>query len=124
MQVPLRDAGHGADPVSHQRFAHRFDDGHAAAHTGLVSQVHPVFGSRGDDRVAMLGQQGLVGGDHVLALVDGLKDHRFGDPLAADGFHDDIHLGIGDGRGRIRDHHPGCQAESPVRHCVDIGHIF
>ena len=42
----------------------------------------------------MLGDQGLVGRDHVLAVGDGLEHQVAGDVIAADQLHDDIDLGI------------------------------
>jgi hypothetical protein len=120
----VENTDHGADPIAHQRFPNRFYDGHAAAHAGLISQVDAVFGGGGDNRIAVLGQQGLVGGNHMLALGDGIENQLFCDSLTADGLHNDIHRRIGDGRGRIRYHHSGQQGESPVLFRVDIGHIF
>ena len=49
----------------------------------------------GEDLVAVHGQQRLVGGDHVLAVGDGLQHQLLGDAVAADQFDDDVDVGIG-----------------------------
>jgi hypothetical protein len=40
------------------------------------------------------GQQGLVGGDHVLAVVDGRHDQFPGHGIAADQLDDDVDIGV------------------------------
>lgn len=52
----------------------------------------------------MLGKQGLVGGDHVLAVVDRLQNQRLGDITTADQFDDDVDLGVTDDGKRVVDH--------------------
>jgi hypothetical protein len=48
--------------------------------------------------------QGLVGGDHVLAVGDGPQHQLSGRGIAADQFDDDVHLGIiDDGEGIVAD---------------------
>jgi hypothetical protein len=52
----------------------------------------------------VLGEQGLVGGDHVLAVVDRLQHEDPGDVIAADQFDDDVDLGIADHRESVVGH--------------------
>jgi hypothetical protein len=60
----------------------------------------PLLLGSGKDFVAVLGKQRLVGGDHVLAVVDGLQNQRLGDITTADQFDDDVDLGVtDDGKG-------------------------
>jgi hypothetical protein len=54
-------------------FAQRLDDRNAAGDGGFESDHHAFFLRGGKNLVAMLGQQGLVGGHHVLAIGDRLQ---------------------------------------------------
>lgn len=41
---------------------------------GLVVQPHPLLLCKAEEAEAVFGQQGLVGGDHMLAVLDGAPD--------------------------------------------------
>ena len=86
--VELRDA------VADKPFAQRFDDGDAAAHAGLVIEVGPVLPGRGEQFLAVRGEQGLVGGDDRLAQLERGQDHRARQRRAAHQFRDDVHLRV------------------------------
>ena len=67
----VQDAEELLDAVGGQALAQGQDDGDAAAHRGLEGDLHAFGRGRGQKLVAVMGQQGLVGGDHVLAALDG-----------------------------------------------------
>src|SRR5690606_38878 len=66
--------------VGRQAFANCLDDRNTTGHSGFEGHHDATLVSSGKNLVAMLGQQRLVGGDHVLALGNG-----FHDPLACQG---------------------------------------
>ena len=66
------DAGQPLDTVRGEALAQRLDDGNAARHRRLERDHHALGLRRGEDFVAVLGDQVLVGGDHVLAVGDRL----------------------------------------------------
>ena len=70
----------------------------------------------------MVGQQGLVGGDHVLAPLDGGQDEVPGRGQAADELHHDVDLGVvqdvlgpGGKQRPVHRHRPGA-LQVQVRH--------
>jgi len=94
------DAGDPLDAIGREPLAQRLDDGNAARHRGLEAHHHAFFLRRCKNLVAVRGQQRLVGGDHVLAVRDGLQNEFLGDGIAADQFDHDIDV-------RVRDHAVG-----------------
>jgi hypothetical protein len=90
------DAGQPFDAVARQALADRLDDGDAAGHGGLEGHHHAFELGLGEDFVAVMGDQRLVGGDHVLAVGDGLAHQVAGQIGAADQLDDDLHLGVVD----------------------------
>jgi hypothetical protein len=90
------DAGQPLDAVGREAFAQRLDDGDAAGNGGFEGDHHALLLRGGEDLIAMHGQQRLVGGDHVLAVFDGLEHQLLGHAVAADQFDDDVDLGVGD----------------------------
>src|SRR5665648_1280017 len=88
------DAEDRLDPGGHQRLAEDLDDGHGADGAGLEAEMH-VGALRGREQLgAVLRQQLLVGGHHVLAGAQRaeLEVERRAD--AADELHDDVDLGV------------------------------
>jgi hypothetical protein len=94
------DAGRPFDAVGGQAFAQRLDDRDAAGDRGLEGNHDALLLGGGEDLGAMHGQQRLVGGDHMLAVGDGLHHHFLGHAIAADQFDDDIDF-------RVIDHGEG-----------------
>ncbi len=73
------DAGDPFDAVGGQALAQRLDDRNAAGHRRLERDHHALFLRRGEDLVAVQGEQRLVGGDDVLAVGDRLQHQLLGD---------------------------------------------
>ena len=71
-------------------FAQRFDDRNAAADRAFERDHHVLLARGGEDFVAVLGQQRLVRGDHVLAVRDRLQNELSRDAGAADQLDDDV----------------------------------
>ncbi len=107
------DAGDPLDAVGGEAFAQRLDDRDAAGDGGFEGDHDPFLLRSGKNLVAVLGQQSLVGGDHVLAVVDCLQNQRFGDITTTDQFDDDVDLRVADhGKGVIA-HPAGATRELP-----------
>src|ERR1019366_7997765 len=98
------DAVKVGDTVADEAFAQGFDDRNAAANAGLVVEVRAVFPRGAKQLFTMRGEEGLVGGDHRLAELQGGEDHRAGDRGAANHLSYDIDLGIGDDALPVRGH--------------------
>ena len=88
------DTGHPFDLVGGQSFAQRLDDGDAAGHGSLERHHHPLVLGRLEDFIAVFGDQRLVGGHHMLVVVDGAQDQFQGRLVTTDEFNDDLHLWI------------------------------
>jgi hypothetical protein len=102
-------------------FAQRLDDRDAAGDSGFESDHDALFLGSSKDLVAVLGEQGLVGGDHVLAVVDRLQHEDPGDVTAADQFDDDVDLGIADDGKSVVGHPAGAAGELPGPFEIAIG---
>ena len=89
------DAGDPLDAVGGEALAQRLDDRDAAGHRRLEGDHHALLLRGGEDLVAVHGEQRLVGGDHVLAVGDGLQHQFLGDAVAADQLDDDVDLRVG-----------------------------
>src|SRR5690606_3335202 len=87
-------AGQPVDTVGRQALADRLDHGDAARHRGLEGDDDAPLAGAGEDLVAMHRDQRLVGGDHVLAVLDGLEHQFERQGIAADQLDDDIDLGV------------------------------
>src|SRR5690606_2997261 len=92
------DASQPVDAVGGQAFADRLDHRDATGHGGFVGDNHAFLAGAGEDLVAVHGDQCLVGGDHVLAMLDGLEHQFLGDGVATDQLDDHVDLGVGDQR--------------------------
>ena len=84
------DPGDPLDAVGRQALADRLDDGNAARHRRLEGDHHAPGVRAREDLGAVLREQRLVGGDDVLAVVDGLQHQLARVRLAADQLHDDV----------------------------------
>ena len=98
------DAVEVGDAVADEAFAQGLDDGNAAADAGLVVKVRAVLPRRGEQLLAVRGEQGLVGGDHRFAELQGGQDHGAGDGGAAGQLGHDIHLRVVDHALPVRRH--------------------
>lgn len=74
--------------------ADRLDHRDAAGDSGLEGDDHALLAGLGEDLVAVHGDQRLVRGDHVLAVLDGLEHQLVGQGVAADQLDDHVDLGI------------------------------
>jgi len=92
------DAGRPFDAVGGQALAQCLDDGDAAGHRRFEGDHDTLLLGSGENLGAMHGEQRLVGGDHVLAVGDGLHDHVLGHAVAADQLDDDVDFRVIDQR--------------------------
>ena len=103
----VHDAHDRQDAVGHQPLLEGLDHRDAAADAGLEPDLHALGGRGCEDVAALLGEQRLVGGDHVLAGLDGLENKGLGRLDAADQLDDDVDV-------RITDQGPGVPGERNV----------
>jgi hypothetical protein len=96
------DAEHTADGVPGQRLAQRPQQRDGAGYRRLVVQVGAVLAGRAVNLRAVLGQQGLVRGDHRFTNLQRGEQQRPGRLDAADHLHHDVHVRPGDQRVRVR----------------------
>ena len=66
-----------------------------AGNSGFEADHHAFLLCRGENFVAVLGEQSLVGGNHVLAIGDGRQHQLTSQIVTADQFDDDIDRRIG-----------------------------
>ena len=92
----VEDAGDGQDLVAHQVVLERADDGDTAAAAGLAFDLHAALTRLLGKRLDMAAEQGLVGGDDVLAVLKGRGEDLGRGVLAADQLDDDVDGGVGD----------------------------
>ena len=74
----------------------RADDGDAATAAGLAFNLHAALTRLLGKRLDMAAEQGLVGGDDVLAVLKGRGENLGRGVLAADQLDDDVDGGVGD----------------------------
>ncbi len=89
------DARHPVDTVRRQTFTNGLDDRNTTGNSRFKRHDHALLTRLGEDFVAVHRDQRLVGGDHVLAVFDGLEDQFTGKGVAADQFDDDIDFRVG-----------------------------
>ena len=87
------DSGDPLDAVRAEALADRLDDGHAARDRRLEGDHHALGVRAREDLGAVLGEQRLVGGDHVLAAVDRLEHQLACVGVAADELDHDVDVG-------------------------------
>ena len=92
----VEDAVDPADAVARQALAQRLDDRDTTRHRRFITEVDPgPFGGMGQFR-AVVGDQRLVGGDHIASGGDGRFRHVLGDAFRpADQLDDHIGVGLG-----------------------------
>ena len=90
----VENAHEGLDAVAREAFLEGFHNGHGSGHAGLVAQDAPLAVGLLEQRKAFLGQQGLVGGDNVLALVKSAVNEVTGMVNAAHKLHQHVDFGI------------------------------
>ncbi len=84
------------DAVGGEPFADRLDDGHAARDASLEGDHHALGVGPREDFRAVLGEQRLVGGDDVLAVVDRLQHQVARGGVAADELDHDVDVRASD----------------------------
>ncbi len=88
------DAREPFDPVGREAFADGFDDGDTARDGRFKGDGDAFFIGGGKDFVAVLGDQCLVGGDHVLAVFNGGQNQLARVVDATDQLDQDIDVGV------------------------------
>ena len=78
------DAGQFLDAVGGQALAQGFDNRNAAGHRGLERDHHAALLRLLEDGVAVQRDERFVGGDHMLAVVDGAQHRLLRHAVAAD----------------------------------------
>jgi hypothetical protein len=76
--------------LADKAFTDRLDHRDAAGHCGFEGDDDALLTGLGEDFVTVNGDQRLVGGDHVLAVLDGLEHQFASDGVAADQLDDDL----------------------------------
>ena len=84
------DAGQPVDAVGRQTFTDRLDHRDTTGYGGFEGDDHAFLAGTGEDLIAVHGDQRLVCGDHMLAVVDGLEHQFMGQGVAADQLDNDI----------------------------------
>jgi hypothetical protein len=102
LHVPVDDAGQREHAVGDEAFLHRADQRDAAGHGGLEPERHAAPARLVVELGAVVGEQGLVGGDHVLAGGERFQDERARRLQAAHQLDHDVNGRIGDHLGRRR----------------------
>ena len=98
------DARDPLDAVRGKALPQRLDDGDAPAYGGFEGDHNVLLLRRREDFVAVHRQQRLVGGHHMLAVLDRREDQILGNCVPADQLDHDVDLGIAhDGKRVIRD---------------------
>src|SRR5690606_24678050 len=95
------DPGQPVDAVGRQAFTNRLDHRDAASHSGFKGNDYALVTGAGEDLVTVHGDQRLVGGHHMLAVVDGFEHQLFGNGVAADQLDDDVDLRVANQRQHI-----------------------
>ncbi len=94
------DPRNPVDAVGRQAFANRLDHRNATGHRRFESDDHALLTGLGEDFVPMNGDQRLVRGDHVLAVLDRFEYQLAGNGVAAHQLYDDVDLRV---RGHFED---------------------
>ena len=116
------DAGDPFNAVGGQPFAQCLDDRNAAGNRGF-KRNHHAFILRGLENLgAVRGQQGLVGGDDVLAVGNRLHHQILGDTVPADQFDDDVDIGMRDHQIGVVDHHALTMGQLGCTRGIQVGH--
>ena len=92
----VEDAGNGQDLVAHQVVLERADDGDTAAAAGFALDLNAALTRLLGKRLDMTAEQGLVGGDDMLAVLKSGGENLGRGVLAADQLDDDVDGGVGD----------------------------
>ena len=100
----VEDAVDAGDGVALQALAHHLDHGNAAGNRALeVERNAMLLGERGE-RGPVMGEQRLVGGDHMLAGAERRLDRVLGGALlAADQLDENVDVGIAGELDRVGD---------------------
>ena len=95
------DAGDPFDAVRGETLAQRLDDRNASGDRGLERDHHALRRRGGEDFVAVLREQRLVGGDDMLSGGDRIEHKRACRRHAADQLAHDIDVGMRDDNRRV-----------------------
>ncbi len=94
------DPRHPVDTVGGQAFTDRLDHRNAAGNRRLECHDHAFLARLGKNFITVNGNQSLVRGDHMLAILDGLEYQLAGNGIAAHQLYDDVDLRV---RGHFED---------------------
>ena len=116
------DPGNPFDVIRGQSLTQRLDDRDAPSHRRLERHHDAIFLRGSKNLVTVLGQQGLVGRDHMLAVFDCLEHQFAGNAIATDQFDDHIYFRIGDHRKRIISQTARSASHFPCQFQIPVGH--
>ena len=117
----VEDAVEALDMVGHEPVAQGADDGDPAGDAGLEEEIDVALGGQVEQLVAVLGDDGLVGGDHVLARFQGLPDPAAG-PRRPGQLDHHLHPRIGDHLPGVAGQHPRGELHVPGLGGIAHGH--
>ena len=84
------DSVNMGNPVAHETLAQGLDNRNAPGHAGFVIKIGPMLARRGEQLLAVRGNQRLVGRDHRLAQPERCQDHGLGKRRSADQLDDGV----------------------------------
>ena len=90
----IDNARHLGHRIGGQRFTQHLNDRYTPRHSGLVADLHPGRFCHCNQFIAVLGNQCLIGGHNMLALLNSQLDQIEGDGCAADQLHQNINVGV------------------------------
>jgi hypothetical protein len=91
----IDDAGEALDVITDEALLQGLDDGYAAADCGFEGEKGVVLGSQWEEAGAMFGQQGFIGGDDMLARLEGGLDGGQGGVFASSDFDENVDVRVG-----------------------------
>ena len=100
MPVPLMMTRDPVDTVGGQAFTNRLDHRNTARHGRFERNNDALLTGLGEDFVTVNSDQRLVGGYHVLAILDRFEYQLAGDGIATDQLDDDVDFRVG---GHVKD---------------------
>ena len=109
------DADDRSDVVGAEGVLQGTDDGDAATDGGAEAQLKVVLMREGRDILARRGHDGLVGGNHVLAVLQCLGNHVLGDAGAAEQLDNQIDV--------VGGNHLAVIGGEQIAQAVRLGHI-
>ena len=114
----IDDARHPLNAVGRETFAQGFDNGNTTRNSGFKRHHHTFGLSRRKNFCAVNRQQCFVGCDHMFASRNGFHDQGLGNAIAANQFHHNVDVGVGNDLSCVADHFDIC-----TTHGLGFGNI-